>query len=232
MISIGTRRKQADGWPVEAALGPGGEASSASDERRAKAAAEPKQRATGRKPPLWTLSSGTEAAARLAEREREIASVGSEGEARRVLSGGKPRSCRYQMVVGRGDKQQVRYTNGGSQEKQQRSSVEAGQAKQAVSNCISRQASFNMASTSAAGASTTQDPSGPSLPPNVIRLPATKQLQGIFTIIRDETTPRGEFVFYASRITRLLCEEGLNHLPVRAKLVQTPTGLPYQGAWC
>lgn len=79
MISIGTRRKQADGWPVEAALGPGGEASSASDERRAKSAAEPKQRATGRKPPLWTLSSGTEAAARLAE--REIASVGSEGEA-------------------------------------------------------------------------------------------------------------------------------------------------------
>lgn len=89
-----------------------------------------------------------------------------------------------------------------------------------------------MASTSAAGASTAQNPSEPSLPPNVIRLPATKQLQGIFTIIRDETTPRGEFVFYASRITRLLCEEGLNHLPVRAKLVQTPTGLPYQGAWC
>lgn len=49
------------------------------------------------------------------------------------------------------------------------------------------------------------------------------------TIIRCKDTPRADFIFYADRIIRLLVEEGLNHLPVIDKIVQTPTGTDYQG---
>ena len=70
---------------------------------------------------------------------------------------------------------------------------------------------------------------GPTLPNNVIRLPATSQLHALLTIIRDENTPRSDFIFYSDRIIRLLVEEGLNHLPVVEKVVNTPTGLPYRG---
>lgn len=68
-----------------------------------------------------------------------------------------------------------------------------------------------------------------SLPNNVIRLPATSQLEACLTIIRDEKTSRSDFIFYSDRIIRLLVEEGLNHLPVVERSVTTPTGLPYHG---
>ncbi|KAF9236420.1 uracil phosphoribosyltransferase-domain-containing protein [Melanogaster broomeanus] len=51
----------------------------------------------------------------------------------------------------------------------------------------------------------------------------------LYTIIRDKTTSRGDFLFYSDRIIRLLVEEGLNHLPVVPKTVQTPTGSTYEG---
>ncbi|CAO1618791.1 unnamed protein product [Sympodiomycopsis kandeliae] len=70
---------------------------------------------------------------------------------------------------------------------------------------------------------------GPALPDNVIRLPATSQLHALLTIIRDKDTSRSDFIFYSDRIIRLLVEEGLNHLPVVEKVVETPTGLPYRG---
>ncbi|CAD6886838.1 unnamed protein product [Tilletia caries] len=59
------------------------------------------------------------------------------------------------------------------------------------------------------------------LPPNATRLPQTNQLNALLTIIRDKKTPH--------RIIRLLVEEGLNHLPIDTKTIQTPTGLPYTG---
>ncbi|KAK9473753.1 uracil phosphoribosyltransferase [Dipodascopsis tothii] len=64
---------------------------------------------------------------------------------------------------------------------------------------------------------------------NVALLRQTPQLISLFTIIRDINTPRGDFVFYSNRIIRLLVEEGLDHLPVEATSVQTPTGLSYDG---
>ncbi|KAH8827259.1 uracil phosphoribosyltransferase-domain-containing protein [Flagelloscypha sp. PMI_526] len=67
------------------------------------------------------------------------------------------------------------------------------------------------------------------LPSNVIRLPQTAQLEALYTIIRDKTTSRGDFIFYSDRIIRLLVEEGLNHLPVLPKKVVTPTGAEYEG---
>ena len=71
-------------------------------------------------------------------------------------------------------------------------------------------------------ASTSQaSPAG--IPPNVLTLPQTTQLEALYTIIRDKNTSRGDFIFYTDRIIRLLVEEGLNHLPVIARTVETPT---------
>lgn len=67
------------------------------------------------------------------------------------------------------------------------------------------------------------------IPENVKILPATNQLKGLYTIIRDKTTPRSDFIFYSDRIIRLLVEEGLNQLPVKNHQVITPTGATYEG---
>ncbi|KAE8542448.1 hypothetical protein D1P53_001227 [Cryptococcus gattii VGV] len=67
------------------------------------------------------------------------------------------------------------------------------------------------------------------LPGNAFVLPPTSQLQSLLTIIRDETTQRGDFVFTSDRIIRLLVEEGLNHLPVLPKKVITPVGREFEG---
>jgi uracil phosphoribosyltransferase len=75
----------------------------------------------------------------------------------------------------------------------------------------------------AATLSPTSQVSPASLPPSVFTLPQTAQLEALYTIIRDKDTSRGDFLFYSDRIIRLLVEEGLNHLPVLPKTVQTPT---------
>lgn len=62
-----------------------------------------------------------------------------------------------------------------------------------------------------------------SLPPSVFTLTQTPQLEALYTIIRDKETSRGDFLFYSDRIIRLLVEEGLNHLPVVSRTVETPT---------
>ena len=61
------------------------------------------------------------------------------------------------------------------------------------------------------------------IPHNVYTLPQTAQLEALYTIIRDKETSRGDFLFYSDRIIRLLVEEGLNHLPVVKRVVETPT---------
>jgi len=77
-------------------------------------------------------------------------------------------------------------------------------------------------------APTTQS-SPASIPPNVLTLPQTAQLEALYTIIRNKNTSRGDFIFYTDRIIRLLVEEGLNHLPVVPRTVETPTGATYEG---
>ena len=69
-----------------------------------------------------------------------------------------------------------------------------------------------------------------SLPPSVFTLPQTAQLEALYTIIRNKGTSRGDFLFYSDRIIRLLVEEGLNHLPVVKKVVETPT-VSGPGSW-
>lgn len=66
--------------------------------------------------------------------------------------------------------------------------------------------------------------------PNVILLPQTKQLIGLYSIIRDQRTKRGDFVFYSDRIIRLLVEEGLNQLPVEEATIKCHGGYEYQGS--
>lgn len=66
-------------------------------------------------------------------------------------------------------------------------------------------------------------PLPPNIPSNVVTLPQTTQLEALYTIIRDKETSRGDFIFYTDRIIRLLVEEGLNHLPVVPRTVETPT---------
>jgi uracil phosphoribosyltransferase len=61
------------------------------------------------------------------------------------------------------------------------------------------------------------------LPESVFTLKQTAQLEALYTIIRDKDTSRGDFLFYSDRIIRLLVEEGLNHLPVVKRSVETPT---------
>jgi uracil phosphoribosyltransferase len=49
------------------------------------------------------------------------------------------------------------------------------------------------------------------------------------SLIRDKNTNRADFIFYSNRISRLLVEEALNHLPVLPLTVTTPVGRPYAG---
>lgn len=65
---------------------------------------------------------------------------------------------------------------------------------------------------------------------NVILLAQTNQLIGLYSIIRDQTTKRGDFVFYSDRIIRLLVEEGLNQLPVDRAVIKCYGGHEFQGA--
>jgi uracil phosphoribosyltransferase len=64
---------------------------------------------------------------------------------------------------------------------------------------------------------------------NVILLRQTNQLIGLYSIIRDQNTKRGDFVFYSDRIIRLLVEEGLNQLPVEKATIKCHGNTEYEG---
>ncbi|XP_036995462.2 uracil phosphoribosyltransferase homolog isoform X2 [Artibeus jamaicensis] len=55
-------------------------------------------------------------------------------------------------------------------------------------------------------------------------LPMNDQIRELQTIIRDKTASRGDFMFSADRLIRLVVEEGLNQLPYKECVVTTPTG--------
>ncbi|XP_022100453.1 uracil phosphoribosyltransferase homolog [Acanthaster planci] len=65
--------------------------------------------------------------------------------------------------------------------------------------------------------------------PQLKLLKANDQIRELQTIIRNKSTSRGDFVFYADRLIRLVVEEGLNQLPYRNAVVTTPTGCKYEG---
>ena len=53
--------------------------------------------------------------------------------------------------------------------------------------------------------------------------------QGIFTILRDKTTSRQDFVFFTDRLSTLLVEYALELLPHAPKTVVTPVGVESHG---
>ncbi|XP_037636222.1 uracil phosphoribosyltransferase homolog [Sebastes umbrosus] len=67
------------------------------------------------------------------------------------------------------------------------------------------------------------------LGPQLKLLPLNDQIRELQTIIRDKSTSRGDFVFCADRLIRLVVEEGLNQLPYSECTVTTPTGYKYEG---
>ncbi|ORZ16265.1 uridine kinase [Absidia repens] len=67
------------------------------------------------------------------------------------------------------------------------------------------------------------------IPEDITVLPATNQIRGMHTILRDRNTPRDEFVFYTERLSKLIVESGLGLLPSEPTTVTTPTGELYQG---
>jgi uracil phosphoribosyltransferase len=48
-------------------------------------------------------------------------------------------------------------------------------------------------------------------------------------MLRDKNTGRADFIFHSNRISRLLVEEALNHLPVLPHTITTPVGSTYAG---
>lgn len=62
-----------------------------------------------------------------------------------------------------------------------------------------------------------------SLQSNVILMEQTTQLHGIYTILRNETSNRVDFIFYADRLATLICERSMCELPFRPRTVTCPT---------
>ncbi|GAB5592160.1 Uridine-cytidine kinase-like 1 [Umbelopsis nana] len=67
------------------------------------------------------------------------------------------------------------------------------------------------------------------LPSNVIVLKETNQVKGMHTILRDVSTNRDDFIFYAERLSTLIIEKGLSQLPFNNVTVRTPVGHSYHG---
>lgn len=66
-------------------------------------------------------------------------------------------------------------------------------------------------------------------PDSLYLLPNTPQIKGLHTFIRNQETPRDEFIFYSKRLIRLVIEYALGLLPFKETTVDTPQVVPYQG---
>lgn len=64
---------------------------------------------------------------------------------------------------------------------------------------------------------------------NLIVLPQTPQLKGIYTVLRDVTSNRQDFIFFVDRLATFLIEKSMEHLPHRPKTVTTPVGVDCTG---
>ncbi|KZT29873.1 armadillo/beta-catenin/plakoglobin [Neolentinus lepideus HHB14362 ss-1] len=66
-------------------------------------------------------------------------------------------------------------------------------------------------------------------PSNLIVLPQTPQLKGIYTILRDEATAKQDFIFFVDRLATLLIEAAVELLPFRPRSIETPCGVEAPG---
>ena len=67
------------------------------------------------------------------------------------------------------------------------------------------------------------------LPANVHLMKSNNQLRELHTLLRDRTTVRSDFKFYADRLIRLTVEAALDQLPYVSYSVTTPTGHSFEG---
>jgi uridine kinase len=63
----------------------------------------------------------------------------------------------------------------------------------------------------------------------VILLEQTPQVKGIYTIMRDVSSSKEDFIFYCDRLSTLLVERAMIELPFCPEEVTTPVGKTYQG---
>lgn len=70
---------------------------------------------------------------------------------------------------------------------------------------------------------------GQPTPDSLYLLPSTPQIRGLHTFIRNQDTPRDEFIFYSKRLIRLVIEYALGLLPFKEISVDTPQSIPYHG---
>src|ERR1700678_2852526 len=64
---------------------------------------------------------------------------------------------------------------------------------------------------------------------NVYIIKINNQLRELHTLLRDRTTCRSDFKFYADRLIRLTVEAALDQLPYVSYDVITPTGHLFEG---
>jgi len=63
----------------------------------------------------------------------------------------------------------------------------------------------------------------------IIVLPQTPQLKCIYTILRDASTSRSDFIFFADRLATLVIEKAMEQLPFRPHMVVTPVDVEAEG---
>ncbi|KAJ7639864.1 armadillo/beta-catenin/plakoglobin [Mycena polygramma] len=64
---------------------------------------------------------------------------------------------------------------------------------------------------------------------NLTILPQTRQLLGIFTILRSKTSSHQDFIFFVDRLSTLLMEFALQFLPYSPRTVTTPVEIDFAG---
>ena len=79
------------------------------------------------------------------------------------------------------------------------------------------------------GASSTSAADDAGLPPNVILLAQSPQLQGLLTILHDRSTPTSEFTFACKRVGTLVVELATTLLPYREKEITIHGGRKHIG---
>nr|GAT60732.1 armadillo/beta-catenin/plakoglobin [Mycena chlorophos] len=78
-------------------------------------------------------------------------------------------------------------------------------------------------------------PSGTAIPESTLDeldltiMPQTRQIQGIFTILRSKTSSKQDFIFFVDRLSTLLVEHASQFLPYASRSVITPTEAAFDG---
>jgi uridine kinase len=54
-------------------------------------------------------------------------------------------------------------------------------------------------------------------------------MQGIYTVLRDRTSTRQDFIFFTDRLATLLVEQAMEKLPYREVTTETPIGVQSKG---